>query len=179
MFSPSFAYSFALHWLGITGLTILSIGLIGVGLYIILFTTFKPVRLLGVLALGAGCIIGAYTKGSVDGGQNCENRHLIASYEAKLRAQAVADKAKYDKLQLELKAQKEASQFVEKQREELEQQDAERQKLFEEYRRKHNKLAETCRLSRPDDASVVCAISGNTAAGCAAPAHNRNSKRVR
>jgi len=177
--SPALAYSYVLHMLGLTGPYVLAIALIGGGIYLILFIRFKPINIIGVICLGFGCVVGAYAAGDRNGGAACEERWKAASYEARIEALKVDHQIRIDKLNLELRAQKEASAYVEEQRKALEQQDADRQQLFDEYRSRIDKLANACRQSTSDDAGIVCAITGNTAHGCSGAAKGSNTKRVR
>lgn len=165
----------ALTKLGLLGLTGLSVGLIALGLYIVLALNNRAFRALGIIAMGAGCILGAYTLGDQAGGAACRATSEKEALQRQLLDQQAAYQSQVSQLKQQLDAANALAQLTAAQREQLEKDDAERTKIFEEYKTKRDKEASTCRMSTDDDARVVCAIAGYTAPGCASypPTHSR------
>ena len=149
--------------LSVASLLTLTIGLLGIGLYLVLVTQNKLLKTLGIVLLVFGGGSGLFTLGDQQGGAACR-----ASWDREALQKQVADKdTTIAFLQQKLKDAADLSAFVAQQNEKLEAANADRQKAFDDYRKKQDHDAVACRRSNDDDARIVCYIGGYTAAGCA------------
>lgn len=152
-------------YVGVTVSYIIAAAMIGLGVYLAMFLGANPfagpLRFVGLCLIAAGMMIAAYNLGKANGAAACEAAWKAKNYEAQIA-----------RLRQERDAKDIAAATAAQQAEQLASENNESQRKIADYKETTDNLSgalAACRRASDDDDKRLCAITGQSAAGCKSP----------